>query len=119
MPSWQSEKVDHTSLHNFDLNAWCAGEAIPLAPFNFSEHQITYNQKVVSSYSCTLHGALTALSSLTGYEFTEREREKLWKDALKNGARDDWGWITSKAVDLVRKYWNAIRKQENKPSKST
>lgn len=71
-----------------------------------SSGQIQYNQTEVSSNSCTLHGALGAVSDLTGYRFTLAERQALWEQAKMLGASDIDGWYINKAVDLVRQYWN-------------
>lgn len=67
---------------------------------------ITYDQRDVSANSCTVHGAMTAYSALTGYEFTLDERKEIWQEALNRGASDDWGWYIHDAVHLVYEYVN-------------
>ena len=67
---------------------------------------IQYDQREVDNYSCTIHGAMTAYSALTGYEFTLEERKELWEKALEQGAVPGLGWYINKAVDLVRHYVN-------------
>lgn len=79
---------------------------IARAKNKFTDHNITYDQDEVSSVSCTIHGAMTALSSLTGYRFSLDERKELWQKAVEKGANPNVGWWTNKAVDLVREYWN-------------
>lgn len=79
---------------------------IPRAVQSFEDTKIEYNQKEVSAVSCTIHGAMGAVSSLTGYKFGLEERKTLWEQALKLGADPNVGWYTSRAVDLVRKHFN-------------
>ncbi len=78
---------------------------LPVAKHTFAENHIQYNQPDVSSVSCTLHGAIGAVSDLTGYTFTFQERQQLWSQAIGLGA-SNIGWYIDAAVDLVRKYWN-------------
>ena len=81
---------------------------IPLLPkpaHTFAENKIQYHQPDVSPVSCTLHGALGAVSDLTGYTFTLEERKQLWAKAVSLGA-NSIGWYVDLAVDLVRRYWN-------------
>jgi hypothetical protein len=73
---------------------------------------IQYDQREVAKNSCTIHGAMTAYSALTGYRFTLEERKKIWEMALKEGANPEVGWYINSAVDLVRRYVN-----ENLPIK--
>jgi|GEM_PF-6789893 hypothetical protein len=79
----------------------------PTPFFTFQEKKIEYNQKLVSAYSCTIHGAAGVVSDLTGYSYSTDELQKLWQKAINLGARPDYGWSLSEAVDLVRKNWNS------------
>lgn len=82
-----------------------AGEMeLPRPRKNFWVDMIEYHQPEVSKVSCTVHGALGAVSDLTGFRFTLDQRRILWREALRLGAQEGWGWYVSKAVDLVRKY---------------
>jgi len=97
-------KAEFTSDTDFQL-----GGALNLPPAKAtfeSSGKIQYNQTEVSANSCTLHGSLGAVSDLTGYRFTLEERKALWDQAKMLGASDIDGWYISKAVDLVRQYWN-------------
>lgn len=78
-----------------------------LSPAKNKYSGIQYNQKEVNAYSCTIHGSLGAVSDLTGYVFSLEERKEIWAEAVKLGARPDYGWSASEAVDLVRRWWNA------------
>jgi hypothetical protein len=77
------------------------------APKNILK-KVWYNQNEVSSMSCTLHASLGAFTDLTGYKFSLEERKKLWEEAKKQGASDNFGWYMSDAVNLVRKYVNTL-----------
>ena len=68
--------------------------------------EIQYNQKDVHYNSCTIHGAIMAYSTLTGYEFTLKERKELWAKAIELGANPSIGWYIHSAIDLVRDYVN-------------
>lgn len=95
----------------FDADFLAGGElVVPEAPYRFSGHQ--YNQDEVSSMSCTLHGALTAVTALTNHIFSLEERIALWREALKLGASNKDGWYIGLACDLVRKYWNERNKDQ-------
>lgn len=80
---------------------------LPRAKHTFAENKIIYSQGEVNSFSCTLHAAIGALSDLTGVTLTLQERKDLWAEAVKLGADPTFGWYTAKAIDLVRKWWNA------------
>lgn len=89
---------------------WMAGEGseIPTPRFKFEDKKIQYNQKKAKHQNgCTVFGNLTALSALTGYEFSRTEQDEILDIAVKRGLNPNWGWITAKATDLVREYWNA------------
>ncbi|MCP4265549.1 MAG: hypothetical protein GY777_08235 [Candidatus Brocadiaceae bacterium] len=86
---------------------------IPRAPSTFLDHKIEYNQKEVSSVSCTVHGAIGAVSDLTGYRFSLDERKEIWNKALALGADPNVGWYVRDAVHLVYEYYN--QKQPLKP----
>lgn len=79
---------------------------IPRARNKFIDKEIQYNQKDVSPVSCTIHGAMGAVSDLTGFVFSLEDRKELWKRALSLGADPSIGWYTSRAVDVVRKFYN-------------
>lgn len=79
---------------------------LPRASGNFEKYPIQYNQKEVSPVSCTIHGAMGAISSLTGHRFSLLDRKGLWQDAIDLGADPNLGWYTGQAVDLVRKFYN-------------
>lgn len=76
------------------------------ASHKYQDNEIQYNQNEVSTVSCTIHGAMGAVSDLTGYVFTLEDRKALWAQALELGADTKVGWYTSRAVDLVRKFYN-------------
>lgn len=78
---------------------------LPPARNTFATTNNQYNQNEVSPVSCTLHGALGAVSDLTSYKFTLDERKSLWNQAITLGASPT-GWYIDAAVDLVRKFWN-------------
>ena len=65
---------------------------------------ITYEQDEVSNCSCTLHGALGALSDLLGTKFSLEDRKALWERALALGAQEGLGWYVDKAVKLIRDF---------------
>lgn len=71
-----------------------------------------YNQDEIGAYSCTLHGALWAVSDLMNYWYSKEERKTLWAKALELGASETEGWHFYKAIDLVRKEWNAKWKEQ-------
>lgn len=74
---------------------------LPKPRNTYHMHRIEYHQPDVSPVSCTLHGALGALSDLSGVKASLEMREKLWKIAGERGATPV-GWITARGVDLVR-----------------
>lgn len=89
---------------------WMAGEGsqIPKPRFRFEDKKIQYDQKKAKHQNgCTVFGNLTAVSALTGYKFTKAEQDDILDIAIKRGFNPAWGWVTNKAVDLVREYWNA------------
>ena len=91
---------------------WLGAEfELQRAPFgarSFKKNgEIQYDQTEVSRVSCTVHGALTAYSALTGYRFTLEERKELWDKAIALGANPSVGWYINSAVDLVRNYINS------------
>lgn len=88
---------EQTSEHDFIVGA---DQDIPKAKKSYSG--IQYNQKDVSSVSCTIHGAIGAVSDLTGYTYSLEERKALWDEAIALGA-SSIGWYINKAVDLVKK----------------
>lgn len=79
---------------------------LPKARTCFYEHQIQYNQKEINNFSCTLHGAIGALSDLKNYRFTLQERQQLLKLAIQKGFDIAKGWYIASAMDLVRTFWN-------------
>lgn len=83
---------------------------------SFNDKRTQYAQNEVSAVSCTIHGAMGAVTDLTGYVFPLEERKALWKQALALGASPTLGWFTASAVDLVRNFYNA--KFPDKPLKS-
>jgi len=90
-----------------------AGELdLPTPRNNFYDHKIEYQQTEVSPVSCTLHGAIGAVSDLTGYRFTLEQRKEMWREAIRLGAKEGWGWYVSSAVDLVRKYASKVIGEE-------
>ncbi len=76
---------------------------LPKPRFSFEDKKIQYNQKDVHHNSCTVHGAMGAISDLTGYEFTLEKRKDIWNQAIKLGADPSIGWYINKAVKLVSK----------------
>ena len=74
--------------------------------------QIQYDQKEVHSNSCTIHGCIGAVSSLSGHTFSIDDRKYIWNLALAQGADPKVGWYINKAVDLVRKYATDNLKEE-------
>lgn len=90
-----------------DRDYLVGGEVIiPKPEFTFEDHKIQYNQNVVAKNSCTIHGAMTALSAQTGVTFELDPRKFLWEKAKERGASDDWGWYVQSAMQLIREYWN-------------
>lgn len=81
----------------------CAGVLNIPTPSNTFDG-IVYEQDLVSNVSCTLHGALGALSDLMGIRFSVECRKKLWDRALALGAQEGIGWYVDKAVKLVRDF---------------
>lgn len=71
-----------------------------------------YNQNEVGAYSCTIHGAMGAVSDLMNYKYSKEERKALWNKAIDQWASETQGWHFYKAVDLVRKEWNAKNKDQ-------
>jgi len=67
---------------------------------------IQYNQNDVHKNSCTLHGAMTAYSGLTGYEFSLDERKEIYQEALKRGFDNSIGWYIYSAVKLIAEWAN-------------
>ena len=49
---------------------------------------------------------MTALSSLSGKEFSEAVTDKLINDAVENNILHKWGGWTSKSLDYVRSWYN-------------
>lgn len=89
----------------------CAGVLdLPKPRHTFNDNKITYQQTDISNVSCTIHGAIGAISDLTGYKLTDNERQDIWNEALANGADPKVGWYVNKAVDITRRWWN-----QNKP----
>lgn len=79
---------------------------LPKPRHTFGENKIQYNQDEVHKYSCTIHGAIGALSDLSGYVFTLDERKAMLAEALTQGFDVTVGWYVNRAVDLVRRFWN-------------
>lgn len=79
---------------------------LPKPRKTFYDNTIEYNQDEVQKYSCTIHGAIGALSDLSGYKFTLDERKELLKQAIEKGFNTSKGWYVNKAVDLVRNFWD-------------
>ena len=78
---------------------------IPVARHKFSG--ITYNQPDVSPVSCTVHGAATALSALTGITFTTEQRKAIWEQMKADGTGSEaWGGHVESAVNKWVKFWN-------------
>lgn len=93
---------------DFELVGAIDDNNLPLP--KFSNKDVYYNQNDVSSMSCTIHACLSAFTDQTGYVFSLEERKKLWEEAKKLGASDNFGWYVSDAVNLVRKYVNTLNK---------
>jgi hypothetical protein len=81
-------------------------QKLPIAPNRFNG--IQYHQPDISDMSCTMHGCLTAFSSLTGYKFSDNQRLEIWELCKKQGASDKYGFYLNKAVDIVRDYVNKL-----------
>jgi hypothetical protein len=86
---------------------------LPRPRHTFEDNKIQYNQNEVSGISCTLHAAMTAMSALTGYRFTDEQRKFLWSEVEKDPSYlPGQGWYVHKAVDLVRKWASIWLKEE-------
>jgi len=93
------EKIDE---RDYQL---CSGMLnLPEPSCTFDNERIEYEQNEVSNVSCTLHGALGALSDNLGIRFSLEERKELWKRALELGAQEGFGWYVNQAVNLVRDF---------------
>ncbi len=80
-------------------------DKIPLARNRFNG--IQYNQLDVSPVSCTVHGAATALSALTGITFTTEQRKAIWEQMKADGTgREAWGGYVESAVKKWADWWN-------------
>ena len=77
---------------------------LPTPKLTFSDWRIEYNQSEVQKNSCTLHGALGAISDLTGYPFTLAQRKEVYDLAVSAGLDPEIGWYLRNAADLCRKY---------------
>jgi hypothetical protein len=92
----------------FDSDYLAGGElVIPPAPYTFANLKHQYNQNIISSMSCTLHGAATAITALTNHIFSKQELQDAWRQAKELGASDTVGWYIGSACDLMRRIWNA------------
>lgn len=80
---------------------------VPKPRHTFHEKRKQYHQPDVSKVSCTVFGSMGALSDLMQYNFTLKEQKQAWKTALDLGANPNVGWYIHKAVDVVRKQYNA------------
>lgn len=80
---------------------------LPKARLGYHDTKIEYNQNDVNAYSCTVFAAMGALSDLAGYRFTLEEQKEVFDLAVKEGLDPTFGWYGHKAVDLVRRWWNA------------
>jgi hypothetical protein len=67
---------------------------------------IAYNQDEIDGMSCTLHGAMTALSTQTGYTFTLEDRKEILAMAKERGFSSEWGWYVNLGVKCVADWWN-------------
>jgi hypothetical protein len=80
-----------------------AGELkLPKPRMTFWDKQLQYHQPEVSGVSCTIHGAMGAVSDLVGVQFDLVLRKSLWQEALVRGADPAVGWYIARAVDLIR-----------------
>ncbi|MDJ1180201.1 S-layer homology domain-containing protein [Roseofilum sp. BLCC_M91] len=84
-------------------------EDVPVAPSNFWDRQIQYNQLDLHPMSCTLFAAAGAISDLTGYRFSLADFGQLIQEARRYGFSDTEGWYINQAVDLLRRWWNNRR----------
>lgn len=80
---------------------------LPWAMGGFNFRRIQYDQKEINAFSCTLHGAIGALSDLTGYTFSVDERKEILGIAVSKGFDLNRGWYIANAVDVVRNFWNS------------
>ncbi len=78
------------------------------AEHSYWENKIQYNQLRVSPVSCTLMAAIGAYSDLTGERVELSTLQELWAEALRRGAKPDWGWYIHEAVDLVRQHFGGL-----------
>lgn len=67
---------------------------------------VIYNQKEVGDYSCTTHGACTAISAMTGLRLSLSFRKKCWAKQIANGANPKVGDYISNACQVVTKFFN-------------
>lgn len=80
-------------------------DKIPRARNTFNGVQ--YHQPDVSSVSCTVHGAATALSSLTGITFTLEQRKAIWNAMKEDGTGgESFGGYVDSAVKKWADWWN-------------
>jgi len=78
----------------------------------FDDKKKQYHQPDVSRVSCTVFASMGAVSDLTGYNFPLSEQKQAWKTALDQGANPNVGWYVYKAVDTIRKQYNAKHPEE-------
>lgn len=102
--------AEQTSEQDYQLVAGVLD--LPRARHTFEENKIQYDQREIGIYTCTIHGAITAMSALTGIRFTEDQRNFLYSEAKKDGFIPGVGWYINKAVDLVRKWSTVWFKEE-------
>lgn len=79
---------------------------LPQPRHDYWSNQIQYNQKEVAYNSCSIHGAIGAVSSLANHIFSIEDRKFIWELALARGADPKIGWYLNEAVDLVREWAN-------------
>lgn len=102
LPGYWGVVAEETSEEDYQLLAGTVD--LPNPRKTYWDHQNQYQQTEVSPVSCTVHGALGAVSDLTGNVFSLEQRKFLWDEAVKLGADPSVGWYVSRAVDLVRKF---------------
>jgi hypothetical protein len=97
-PYWGVLGIDDRET---DYQLGSGANSLPAPRSNFNKISIEYHQTEVSPVSCTVHGAIGAVSDLTGIKFELEMRRSLWADAIAQGATNN-GWYIARAVDLVR-----------------
>lgn len=70
---------------------------------------IEYNQLDLPNgrNACTIHASVGAVSDLMNFAYSKERRQELWDSALALDASESAWWHFWKAVDHIRKEWNA------------